>query len=94
MTKPKYNVGDDILIYEPLDDGFISKKVEAVCKDSSGNIYYITDPIDLCLLGVKEDELKCIPEYQLAMNKIKRDSKKLKNELKKYPIIKIEETVA
>lgn len=94
MKRPKYHVGDDIPIYEPLDDNYIYKKIKAICKDEENNVYYITDPIDLCLLGVKEDDLKCIPNYQLNMNRMKRSVKKLKKELSQQNIISVEEIIA
>lgn len=94
MKRPKYHVGDNIPIYEPVDDNYVYKKIKAICKDEHDNIYYITDPIDLCILGVKEEELEGIPNYQLNMNKMKRSIKKLKKELNKQNIINIEEIIA
>lgn len=69
-----YKVGDEVSIYDPINDEYITRKVEAVCY-TDNDIFYITDPIDLCLLGVSESELP-IPQHQLNRNKLNRDLKK------------------
>lgn len=66
----KYNIGDEIEIYEPVNGCTIKKKVEAVCYSAEG-IFYITDPVDLYYLGIDEKTLN-LPNYQINNNELKR----------------------
>lgn len=57
--KAKYNIGDEILIKNPLGES-ISKSVEGIAF-TKDKVYYLTDSIDLAILGYEEDEI-CLNE--------------------------------
>lgn len=80
----KYKVGDEISIYDPIEDDYISKKIEAVCF-TNDTVYYMTDPVDLCLLGIDEKELPD-KKYQFDTKKIKKRIKEISKD-KMYGIL-------
>ena len=72
--KNKFEIGDDIFVKNPLGDK-IEKTIEAVAyiKDKT---YYLTDAIDLAVLGYEEDEI-FLNERQYCKKQIQKKIDKL-----------------
>ena len=72
--KAKYKIGDEIFINNPTGDK-ISKSVEGIAY-TKDKIYYLTDAIDLAILGYEEDEI-CLNERAQAKKDIQNNIEKL-----------------
>lgn len=76
MMKAKYNIGDEILIKNPLGES-ISKSVEVIAY-TKDKIYYLTDSIDLAILGYEEDEI-CLNERAQFEKQVKEYINKIED---------------
>ena len=74
--KAKYNIGDEILIKNPLGE-YISKSIEGIAF-TKDKIYYITDSVDLAILGYEESEI-CLNERAQFEKKIKESIDKIED---------------
>lgn len=76
MMKAKYNIGGEILIKNPLGES-ISKSVEVIAY-TKDKIYYLTDSIDLAILGYEEDEI-CLNERAQFEKQVKEYINKIED---------------
>lgn len=72
--KNKFEIGDCVFVKNPLDNN-IEKTIEAIAytKDKT---YYLTDAIDLAILGYEEDEI-ILDERQYCKKQIQKKIDKL-----------------